>query len=67
MSPLIKTTGTLAFSLYAHTYMGYTMHVPSKICEAHIYFSPCACVHGLAFALVNLQQKPEEKKEHFQG
>lgn len=28
MSPLVKTTGTLAFtSLYAHTYMGYTMHM----------------------------------------
>lgn len=69
MSPLIKSTGTLAFTcLYAHTYMGYTMHVPCKICEAHIYFSPCVHVHDLAFALVNLQQqKPEEKKEHFQG
>lgn len=61
MSPLIKSTATLAFkSLYAHIYMGYTMHVPCKICEAHIYFSPCA--HGLAIPLVNLPQQKAVKK-----
>jgi len=42
----------------------YTMHLPCKIFEAHIYFSPCARVHGLTIPLVHLpQQKPEKQKK----